>query len=408
MRTITPTLARRLAITRQHLAGERAPATATSILNLVRDLGCIQIDPISAVARSPLLVLFSRLGVYDPALLNTLLFQERTLFEYWAHCASIVPTEDYPLHAHLMRTYARDHSVWSHRIQAWVKQNDSVRREILSALRKRGPLLSRHFIEQDQRATHWVSTGWTSNRNAARMLDYLLMSGKVTVAGREGIQKVWDLTERFLPAWTPREKLSEREIVRRATQRSLRALGVATPKQITQHFIRGRYPRLEETLTTLEKEKLVERVHIADAQTTWDGEWYIHTADLPLLEKISAGAWQPRTTLLSPFDNLICDRARTKLFFDFDYTMEIYVPAAKRKYGYYVLPILHGDQLIGRVDAAMDRAALRLNLNAIYAEKTAPRDTRTARAIHNAIETLATFLGAREIAYPRRMPRAWK
>lgn len=404
--TLTPTIARRLAITKQHLAGNAPRPDADGIMQIVRDLGCLQIDPINVVARPQYLILFSRLGNYDPAHLDSLLWRERKLFEYWAHCASVVLTEDYPIHNLMMRTYACDDSNWDRRVRKWIEDNNALRRAILSIIRRNGPTLSRDFIEAGVEPRAWVSTGWTSGRNASRMLDFLWMQGKLMVVGREGIQKVWDLAERFLPAWTPREKWSEHQVVRHATQRSLRALGVATPRQIQQHFIRGRYSNLERVLAALEKEKLIERVQIRDDGHVWKGDWYVHADDIPLIEKLSPGEWQPRTTLLSPFDNLICDRARTKLLFDFDYTIEIYVPKAKRKFGYYVLPILRGDRLIGRIDAAMDRARGVLNINAIYAESNAP--TNATRPIQDAIEKLAKFLGANEITYTKRVPREWR
>jgi uncharacterized protein YcaQ len=406
-RTLTPALARRLAITRQHLAGPRAPAAAADdILNVVRDLGCLQIDPIGVVARSPLLVLWSRLGAYDRAHLDALLWRDRKLFEYWAHCASIVLTEDYPIHRALMRTYATGYSAWDRRVRAWVAQNDSLRRTILSALRREGPLLGRELGVENTRGG--PSIGWTSGRQSARMLDYLFMTGKIMVAGRDGIQKIWDLSARVLPAWAPREKLSAREIVRRAAQRSLRALGVATPRQIERHFLRGRYANLAKVLLELEKEQRIERVQISADGQAWKGDWYMHADDVPLLEELSAGAWEPRTTLLSPFDNLICDRQRTQVLFDFDYAIEIYTPKPKRKFGYYVLPILYGDQLVGRIDPVMERARGVLKINAVYAEHAAPATRPAVRAMADAVERLAEFLGASKIELPRRVPRGWE
>ena len=407
LRTLTPTQARRLAITRQRLAGERATPDTRGIMDVMRDLGCLQIDPISAVARSPLLVLWSRLGAYDPAHLDALLWRERKLFEYWAHCASIVLTEDYPIYHALMRNYATDDSPWDRRVRQWIADNDALRRTILARIRRDGPLPARELAEDGIAPQAWVSTGWTSGRNVGRMLDFLWMQGKIMVAGRNGLQKTWDLTERVLPAWTPREKWSGREIARRAAEQSLRALGVATARQIERHFIRGRYPGLQDVLAELESAGRIARVRIVENGDAWKGEWYIHSDDAPQLERLTRD-WQPRTTLLSPFDNLICDRARTNLLFDFDYTIEIYVPAAKRKYGYYVLPILHGDRLIGRIDPTMDRANQRLTINAVYAERDAPKSRQTARAIADAIEDLAGFLGAKEIVYTRRVPAAWK
>ena len=158
-------------------------------------------------------------------------------------------------------------------------------------------------------------------------------------------------------------------------------------------------------LNQLVAEGQIERVQVIDDGAVWHGDWYIHADDVPLLNRL-ARDWQPRTTLLSPFDNLICDRARTELLFDFDYRMEIYVPAAKRKYGYYVLPILYGDRLIGRIDPTMDRENARLTINAVYAERDAPQ--AAARAIADAVEDLGAFLGAKEIVCSRRVPPTWK
>ncbi|MFN8515025.1 MAG: crosslink repair DNA glycosylase YcaQ family protein [Chloroflexia bacterium] len=150
------------------------------------------------------------------------------------------------------------------------------------------------------------------------------------------------------------------------------------------------------------------RVQIADGKGPWSGTWYAHADDLPLLERLERGeAWEPRTVLLSPFDNLICDRKRTQTLFNFDFTMEIYVPKEKRRWGYYVLPILHGDQLIGKVDPATDRAKGILNVHALHAEPDAPLNRATGRAIGDALEHLARFVGARDIAHTTPGPAKW-
>jgi uncharacterized protein YcaQ len=149
-------------------------------------------------------------------------------------------------------------------------------------------------------------------------------------------------------------------------------------------------------------------VEIGEDSQTWKGTWYIHRDDLPLLERLNNGEWEPRTTLLSPFDNLICDRARTQQLFDFDFKIEIYVPKEKRQYGYYVLPILHGDQLVGRIDPLMNRKANTLEVNNVYAEPDAPVNAETGKAVARAIEELATFLGATTIAYGANVPTGWK
>lgn len=407
MLTLSPEIARRLFLHAQRLSGPPPAPDASGILSVARALGCLQLDPISVVARSHQLVLFSRLGPYHLSELDQVLWQQRALFEYWAHCASLVLTEDYPIHHVRMRAYlsprAPKPTAWGRRMRQWVKDNHKLKRDILARLKRHGPLLSRELEEDGIDPQAWVSTGWTSGRNISQMLDYLWISGRIMVAGRQGLQKAWDLAERVLPAWTPRERITEREATRRAVEKSLRALGVGTARHIRYHFVRGRYPFFNEALADLERNGTIQRIELGD----WRGEWFIHADHLPLVEALRADAWQPRTTLLSPFDNLIADRARTLEMFAFDYRIEIYVPPARRRWGYYVLPILHGDRLIGRLDPQMDRAAGRLTVNAVYAEPKAPPDA--GRAIAATVQDLAAFLGAREIRYnARRIPAIWK
>jgi uncharacterized protein YcaQ len=398
MVTLTPEVARRMAIARQRLAGAPPGHAPADILALVRELGCLQLDPISAVARSHLLVLFSRLGRYDLDALDGLLWRERRLFEYWAHCASIVPTIDYPLHRPMMDGYGASQSDHHRRLREWVQANDGLRRHIVDRLEREGPLPSKRFESED--VAGWMSTGWTNGRNVSRMLDYLWIKGELMVAGRSGGQKLWDLAARCLPADTPTTALPERELVRQAVQRSLRALGVARPIHIQRHFLRGRYPGLARALDDLLAEGRIVKARIEGDGRSWPGPWYVHADDLTLLDELSRGHWEPRTTLLSPFDNLICDRDRTELLFDFRFRIEIYVPKSKREYGYYVLPVLHGDRLIGRVDPLYDRARRRLVVNAIHVEPTAPRGPGPRRIITGAIEDLAGFLGAQAIDLP--------
>jgi len=409
VRLISLPTARRLAIAKQHLDAARPEATADGILRVVQDLGCLQLDPISVVARSHTLVTFSRVGVYDLAQLNALIYHDRALFEYWAHAASLVLTQDYPIHHLRMRTYAKTDAPWHQRIAEWIAANKKLRGTILREIRRNGPVSSRDLTEMGHAPKSWVSSGWTNDRNVSRMLDFLWMQGKIMVSKRQGLNKFWDLSERVLPEWTPREKWSEREIVKRAAQKSLCALGVANERQISQHYISGRYPELGTRLRELERAGEIERLEIRDSDNgAWKGEWFVHSADVPRLEKIERGEFEGRTVLLSPFDNLIRDRARTLQFWNFDYKIEIYTPQAKRKYGYYVLPILRDDQLIGRINPQMDRARGVLNIHAVYLETGAPNDLKSARAARDAIEELGEFLGATEIKYGARVPDKWR
>lgn len=403
MLSITPTQARQLFIHQQRLTGPAPTPTAANLLETVRALRCVQLDPLSVVARSHQLVLFSRVGPYALAELDQLLWRDRALFEYWAHCASIVLTEDYALHHARMRSYPSGEGVWSQRARQWMKDNAALKRFILNRIKKHGPQLSRQLEEEGVEPRAWVSSGWTSGRNVSRMLDFLWLSGQIMVAGRQGGQKAWDLAERVLPEWTPREKLPEQEITKRAIEHSLKALGVGTEKHIKYHFVRGRYPHSNEAIAGLIKEKRIREVEIAG----WSGRWFIHQDVEPLLAASSSILHAPRTTLLSPFDNLIADRARTEQMFGFDFRIEIYVPKPKRKYGYYVLPLLHGDELIGRLDPELNRETGVLTVNAVHAEPGGKK--HSGAVVAEAVHSLAQFLGAQEIRYNRqRVPTFWK
>jgi uncharacterized protein len=306
---LSPAAARRLIISRQRLAGPRPPVDAVGLMQVLTDLRCLQMDPIRAVERTQLLVLWSRLGSFDPALLDSLLWEERQLFEYWAHAASIVLLADYPFFRPQMRAWDNGTSHGGHRLGRWVADNDNLRRSILAELAERGPLASDQLTDTTDRA--WESTGWTYGRNVNRMLDYLWSSGQIMVAGRQGQKRLWDLSQRCLPDWTPRHELSWPETVYETVQLALRALGVARPDQIKRHFTRNAYPDLTETLGRLQRDDLVVQASIAGDGRILPGTWYVHTDDLPLVRAIEQDHWQPRTTLLSPFDNLICDRKRT-------------------------------------------------------------------------------------------------
>lgn len=402
---------RRLAIAKQHLSGKlpSKPDTET-ILNVFRDLGCVQIDPINAVAPSHLIVLWSRLGDFDRTKLDKLLWQDKKLFEYWAHQSSIVLTEDYPLYYYMMRNYPRAFvrpwgPAWSERVERWLDANQDLRNQVLKELKERGPLLSRQF--EDKSRAKRPRSGWSSGGDVSRMLFNLFFKGEVMVAGRQCNQKLWDLSERFLPGWVSKKEMTEDEVEYEAVQRALRALGTANASEISYHFLRGRYRNLKETLKRLEAESKIRQVQVAGGRLG-TGERYIHAQDRQLLELLESDRWQPRVSLLSPFDNLICDRTRTKLLFDFDYTAEIYTPESKRKYGYYVLPLLYGDSFIGRVDPLMDRKNEKLLINAVHAEPNAPRDKSVAEEVGETIRKLSRFLGAKEVVYSRRVPRFWK
>jgi uncharacterized protein len=408
---ITTTLqnARRLTITKQHLSGKlpRKP-DADSILEVFRDIGCIQLDPISTVAPSHLIVLWSRLGNFDKSQLDKLLWRDKKIFEYWAHQASLVLMEDYPLYYSVMRDYPESFvwgGVWKERVRRWWNEHSSLRSFVLRELEQKGPVPSRQF--EDDSRVRAPRSGWGSQGNVSRMLFHLQLKGEVMVVGRQGNQKLWGLSEKFLPRWASKKHLTADEVEHEAVQRAVRALGTASPSEIKYYFLRGRYRNLKATVERLLEESKILHVKI-DSGLVGKGERYIHIEDVPLLNDLESDNWQPRISLLSPFDNLICDRKRTRSLFNFDYSIEIYTPSHKRRYGYYVLPILYGDRLIGRIDPMMDRKSKKLLVKAVHAEPKAPRGAEVSKEIAKAIEDLSQFLGAEQVVYSKRVPRFWR
>ncbi len=400
--------ARRLAVTKQHLAGKLpAKATREHILSVVRDLLFVQWDPIEVVAPSHVLALWSRVGDFRLSDLEGLLWDEKRLFEHWANIvAAIVLIEDYPLYYSMMTRYPESigKSWGSQKLRArkFLAEHKELARSMLNQLKK-GPLRLTQFEEYVP--TKRSADGWTSGNEVSTMLFHLHMCGEVMVAGHQGNRNIRALSEVFLPRWVVREEMGEEEVERIAAQRAIRALGTASPREINYYFPRGRYQNLKKALESLLEDSVIHRVRVAEFQER--DERYIHDLDVRLLESMKDDAWQPRVSLLPPFDNLICSRERTNRVFGFDYSHEMFLPQDKRKYGYYVLPILWGDRLIGRIDPQMDRQNERLLINSVHAERGAPLDQEVSSKIEETVERLAEFLGAKEVVYTARVPTAW-
>ena len=295
--------ARRIAVRAQLLDG-----SASDVLDTVRRLGSLQLDPIATVATPQHLVLFSRLGSYDTAELDRLIWDERKLFEWNAF---VYPIESLPLIRALMRKSRRAATYsWDRRRKEFLRQNAGFRRYVLRELEGRGPLLSREL--EDRAAERRGEHRWFGRRQVAQMLEALHRIGEVAVVGRRGGQRLWGLAERWYP---DSDLVTPREAERALAEQRFGALGV----------------RLEK------------------------GEWLAHpdVSDEPVPDRV---------TVLSPFDRLVHDRDRAEALFGFRYRLEMYVPAAKREYGYYVLPLLAGDQLVGRVEPRFDRKTRKLEV----------------------------------------------
>ena len=350
MHRLTKAQARRIAVRAQLLDAPRP----TELLPVVQQLTLLQIDPTAAVAPNADLVAWSRLGsAYRPAELQQALEQDRTLFE---HNALVRPMSDLGLVLAGART-ARSHE----RTATWIRDNDTFRRDILKLLRRSGPLSSRDI--PDTCVVPWASTGWTNNRNVTQMLEFLMMRGEVAIAGRLGRERLWDIPGRVYPADVVVPSVDEAYRVR--NERRLASLGIARQKT---------------TAMPIEPVDVGEAGEPAVVEGT-KGEWRVDPAAL-------GEDFEGRTALLSPFDRLVYDRARAQELFDFEYTLEMYKPAAKRRWGYFALPILHGDRLVGKADAVADRKASVLRVNAIH------EDVKFTRALSKSVDAELEDLAA--------------
>ena len=367
MTTLTKAEARRVAVRAAGLAGG-----PESVLEAAEWLGDLQLDPTRAVERSHLLVLWSRLGPFDRRQLERLLWEDRLLFE---HSAFVYPTRDLAVHAARMRGYPSDVTLGPTRatkIREWLEANVEAERYVLAELRRRGPLLSRDL--DDRTLVPWRTGGWNDGKNVPILLEHLWGRGQILVSAREGAERVWDLAQRVLPQLAAVEQLDPWEGLRGRYLVAMRSAGVSRPTSWQRRAARE-----------LAEAGSLERVTIDDL----GGEWYAHP------DALADDGFEPRVTLLSPFDHLIRDRERTLALWDFDFRLEIYVPKAKRRYGYFVMPVLDGDELVGRIDALVDRASGRLVINAVH-----PEPGRTLR-LDEPLGSLAEFVGVRDVVLPR-------
>jgi uncharacterized protein len=343
---VSPAEARRIAVRAQLLDG-----SAKDVLSTVRHLGRLQIDPISTVAPPQYLVLWSRLGRYDRAELDRLLWEQKKLFEWKAF---IYPMEDLPLIRALTRA-PWGTGKWQQWQKEFMNEQAGLRRYILRELERDGPLPSRelehHAARLDER-TVW----WGTRAQMTWMLELLHRRGKIAVAGRQTGQRLWDLAERVWP---------ETETVPLAEARQI----------------------LDEKRFGAQGVKLERGSFLAHPDAT-------------------DGRVGPRVTFLSPFDGLVKNRDRAEALWDFFYRLEMYVPKAKREYGYYVLPILRGDRVIGRIEPVFDRKTKVLRIEGVFAEPGAPAGAGSG--IAQAVRRLGKWLGAEKISHSRQAPTIWR
>ena len=360
------------------------PAGKADVLATIRQIGILQIDTISVVARSPYLVLWSRLGDYQPAWLDQLL-AEGALFEYWAHAACFIPIEDFALfRGQMLKTRAADYSThyWSP-----LEHADLVQR-ILERIRREGPLRSSDFESENK-----PQGGWWNWKDEKRALEHLFNTGELMIARREKFQRVYDLQERVLPGWDDRQACSEAETRRALALKTVRAQGIARLAWMAHYYYQPK-TGLAELVKSLAREGALLEVEV-DA---WPEPAYVHPDRQELLAQAAAGALEPTlTTLLSPFDPLVQDRVRARQVFGFDFTIECYLPQAKRRFGYYALPILHRGALAGRLAAKAHRAKGVFEVKGIWLEPGFELKGALAQELGAALQSCAAWHGTPEV-----------
>jgi uncharacterized protein YcaQ len=402
-----------LFLERQQLDRPRARRlTAANLVSLTRATGGLQLDSINVVDRAHYLTLWSRFGAYDRARLDRLIYRERHLFEYWAHVACLVATADFPAWRRAMLDYARKNKAWG----GWLKKNRSMLGHVEDAIRERGPLGSADF-EQPQKKRF---AGWWNWKPAAHALDYLWMSGAITPHSRKHFHKRFDLTERVLPGPLASEPLSSDAFRHWHLDRSLHAMGAATETDLRMYLT---YPREPAGVRRARlRERLAEGDIVEIAVEGARGAWFAHRDDLPALERAARKRSPSRgTTFLCPFDSFLWHRERTAALFGFDYRIEVYVPAPKRRFGYYVLPLFHDGRFLGRADVKTHRDRGVLEIRALHFEPWFAAGTRPPHPQWGAVDrdealagtaqamrSLATFVGAGQVELGTVAPRAMR
>jgi uncharacterized protein len=367
-------------------------ATKGDVRGIIKKMGVLQIDSISVVARSPYLVLWSRLGPYDPIWLDELL-AEGKLFEYWSHAACFLPIEDYGLYRRFMLE-------GNEKSRAWFSAHPDEVRRVLEHIRQEGSVRSAEFARTDGKAG-----GWWEWKPEKRALEHLFASGELMISRRDpNFHRVYDLRERVLehayPGWEDALAPTPEEARRTFALKAVRSLGVAPARWVPDYY---RTPKkgVVDLLEELADEGSLLRAGIEGVE----GPAYVHSENAALAEAVLPGKTSPsRTTLLSPFDPVVWDRARASELFGFDYKIEVYTPAAKRRYGYYSLPILHRGELVGRLDAKAHRKQGIFEIRALHLEPETPVEEDLVADLAGALRDCAAWHGTPEVRVSRSDP----
>jgi uncharacterized protein len=376
MKPLTLEAVRGLMIAAQGLDDAPRPrATKKAVHAMVRQMHILQIDTIHVIARSPYLVLWSRLGDYQPRWLDELL-AEGALFEYWSHAACFLPMEEYPLYRHLYSSWVGG------RAHKWLEEHPTVARRVLDHIRANGEARSSDFERTDGQKANWWN--WKEEKIA---LEYLFYAGELMIRKRHNFQRIYDLRERVLAAFEEAEEVSRADAHDQFVLNTIQALGVTKAEWIADYY------RLSKTEAKAAIQRLEKHGRLMPVEVEgWKVPGYIHPEDRKRVEAAARGNIpHSKTTFLSPFDPLVWDRRRALDLFGFDYKIEVYTPAPKRKYGYFTLPILYNNALIGRLDPKAHRQEGIFEVRALHLEPGVVVDEALVTELRAALQACAAW-----------------
>lgn len=388
--TLSLTAARHLHLAAQGLLKkQRRRPQPEDILATIQGMSLLQIDTINVVARSPYLVLFSRLGAYPQTWLDDALSRGE-LMEYWAHEACFLPRADFSLVRH--RMLSPEKMGWKYRPE-WMTEHAAEIQALIDHIQHNGPVRSADFEHPRKGASGWWE--WKPHK---RHLEGLFTAGKVMVIGRHNFQRIYDLTTRVMPHWNDaRDLLSQEHAEELMLQKSARSLGIFRGQWLADYY-RLRQPTLPSLLARWKEEGRILPVEVENLGAMW-----LHTDYLPLLEQAQAGKLSAtHSAVLSPFDPVVWDRKRAEQLFDFTYRLECYTPAEKRQFGYFVLPLLHQGKLVGRMDSKMHRKTGVLEIFALYLEQGVRVSQSLEKGLTQAINDFARWQGAVRVEIRQR------
>ncbi|MBI9046183.1 MAG: YcaQ family DNA glycosylase [Anaerolineaceae bacterium] len=354
------------------------------VFSTIQLMGVLQIDTINVIARSPYLVLWSRLGNYTPTWLDELL-AENKIFEHWSHAASFIPIEDYPLYRRFMLDAERGY--WL-RSDQWINENQTLVQEMIQTIKQNGPVMAKDFKRKDGKKSLW----W--DRKIEKItLEHLYNAGQVMIASRKNFHRVYDLRENILNNWQDQSTPPKNIVYQNLVEKAIQSMGIARRVWVPDYF---RTPK-KETFSAIDQLLQEGKLISIDIQG-WESAGLIHHSKTNLLEQAQTGQLLPTlSTLLSPFDPLIWDRKRTREIFDFEFSLECYLPKAKRKYGYFNLPILHNGNIIGRLDPKAHRKEGIMEIKAIHMRQDIKLNDQIALEIALLLKRFAAWHNSYEI-----------